>query len=717
MGTRIISPNLLKCGHDRSQVDDAMDRCREGPLLDEYNLPLLSVAFCLSVNTCANAMKRHIQDFSQDSELEYHWGYASRQVPCTNDAGACAYLDAVYHEHDLGMIYTFILWAVICGGLLVWVIGRHLFVIARVAGPSKEQVSEGSRPRQSGWHRLVTSVKAFSRRHLLPESVTAVFGHTTRLQVLILAILVGYMTVFTFVGITYKVWYSPVSGSPGVYNTRTGLGPWSDRIGVLAFALTPLSVLLSSRESLLSLITGVPYHHFMFLHRWTGYIIYIQSALHTIGWTIIEGKLYQPQPSAWNEWVAQTYIIWGIVAMILLSVMVAGSTKWGIRLTGYEFFRKSHYVLAMVYIGACWGHWQQLYCWMIASLIVWFLDRGIRLVRTFTLHHFNTPNTSHSFGMHIPNAQMTLFQRAHDGDIIRLDFEHNHDEWKVGQHFFLCFPDLSLWQSHPMTPSNLPGQSATGQKHTYIIRSRKGITKQLAQLAQSQSTPSPNTSVLLSGPYGQSILSSDFYAQDDINVFCVAGGTGVTFVLPALLALTQSRKSQRRGLLEFVWVVRRRDDLKWIEPELNTLKEAAASMANFRIRIFVTRGTHDKESTPAPTAAVSPLDESKEVIVEQSSSRSSSPPRITKQDTFAIHEPSTAASLSSGNTQHPPLGTQLAEFVDRTVSGPTRVIASGPLSMVKDLRSAVAECNQPGAVWKGEERFDVQLVHDDRLEY
>jgi ferric-chelate reductase len=37
--------------------------------------------------------------------------------------------------------------------------------------------------------------------------------------------------------------------------------------------------------------------------------------------------------------------------------------------------------------------------------------------------------------------------------------------------------------------------------------------------------------------------------------------------------------------------------------------------------------------------------------------------------------------------------------------------------MIRDLRSAVAQCNDAGRVWKGEERFDVQLVHDDRLEY
>jgi len=52
-----------------------------------------------------------------------------------------------------------------------------------------------------------------------------------------------------------------------VNNTRTGLGGWSDRIGALAYALTPFTILLSNRESVLSLLTGIPYQHFNFLHR------------------------------------------------------------------------------------------------------------------------------------------------------------------------------------------------------------------------------------------------------------------------------------------------------------------------------------------------------------------------------------------------------------------------------------------------------------------
>ncbi|KAK5278756.1 hypothetical protein LTR40_008718, partial [Exophiala xenobiotica] len=211
---------------------------------------------------------RHIQNMSEAKSLQHHWGYADRAVPCTNDAGSCAYLDSVYHSHDLGMLYCGILWATIGGILFIWGIGT------RVLTPVQQ--------RQSTIRRLQSTIASFSRQNLLPDSVRVLFGRTTRLQVLILATLTGYLVIWTFVGITYKKWVTPVKNMPGVYNTRTGLGPWADRVGVLAYALTPLSVLLSSRESLLSLITGVPYQHFNFLHRWLGYIIFLQSGLHTI---------------------------------------------------------------------------------------------------------------------------------------------------------------------------------------------------------------------------------------------------------------------------------------------------------------------------------------------------------------------------------------------------------------------------------------------------
>lgn len=164
------------------------------------------------------------------------------------------------------------------------------------------------------------------------------------------------------------------------------MGGFSDRVGALAYALTPFTVLLSTRESALSLATGIPYQSFNFLHRWCGRIIVIQAIVHTFGWTLIEGRLYQPQPTVYQDLMKETYIIWGCIALLFLCFLYVFSLRRVIQWTGYEFFRKAHYVVACLYIGACWGHWQHLKCWMIASLGLFFIDRGVRILRTLGIH-------------------------------------------------------------------------------------------------------------------------------------------------------------------------------------------------------------------------------------------------------------------------------------------------------------------------------------------
>lgn len=665
---------------------------------------------------------RHGSSGSGDGVMQHHWGYFTRELPCTSDAGNCAYLDAVYGGHDLSMIYSAILWAVIGGVLLFCAVVNYFPVSRRVTGAGTKEVEQPNE-RQGTVYRVWRSVITLSNRYLLSESLTPVFGHTTRLNILVLVILIGYLTIFTFVGITYKTWYSPVEGT-NLKMTRAGLGPWADRIGVMAYALTPLSLLLSSRESLLSLITGIPYHHFNFLHRWLGWIIYIQSALHTIGWTVVEGRLYQPQPQKWNEFISQQYIISGIVAMICITFLVLHSTQWCIRLTGYEFFRKSHYVIAMVYVGTCWGHWDKLRCWMIASLIVWMLDRTVRFVRVFVVHCAGSAGSSYSLcgSVLVPKAKMTSFPNGQDGDAVRLDFQHDYPSWDIGQHFYLCFPELSVWQSHPMTPSSVPvpNPQGQGQSHSYIIRAKKGLTKHLAGIARETQTESGlsldgarTTEVLLSGPYGQSIVDTDLIQTNDINLFCVAGGTGITFILPVLMSLAANNQyCCRKGLTEFVWVIRRKTDMEWISTELNTLREAAEMFPSLRIRIFVTREELSPESdgsSSEPTDA-NPMDKGFSDKTVENSCCGQPCPNEDDQPFMVQH-------IKNSDSAHPNLTPILGNFVSRTVAGPTRVMASGPPGMISDLRKAVALSNDPGRVWKGDERCDVQLVYDDRVEW
>jgi NAD(P)H-flavin reductase len=478
-------------------------------------------------------------------------------------------------------------------------------------------------------------------------------------------------------------------------------------------------VALSTRESILTLITGIPYQSLNFLHRWLGRVIYFQAVMHTFGWTLIEGLYYQPQPKVYRDFIKQKYMVWGCVAMGLLSLLFFLSLQRVIKLTGHEFFRKSHYILAMLYIGACWGHWAQLACWMIASLGIWGLDRGVRFLRTLLIHVGYVQGRS-DFWFHNAQSSVEYFDDV-DGGVIRLEFTHNHEAWKVGQHFFLTFPALTIWQSHPLTVASVPQPHPTAPQHTYIIRCRQGETKRLKDLAlgnlktlpSSGSTPIPSatTPVILCGPYGTPLLPSHPNTGIEAsNLLAIAGGTGISLTLP--LVLDASSSQAFTGVpIDFIWMIRRFSNLSWISSELAELKKRAKDeKLDLRIHIFITQESSPSASAP-PSITDFPttqnLKDEENSPVEKSccssSSISSSTPQ-TYTETFM-------------DSVHPSLDSITRTFLEtRARNGyRTRVIASGPQSMGADLRKSVAECNDSGKVWRGERRWDLELAWDDRM--
>jgi hypothetical protein len=131
---------------------------------------------------------RHIQDHTANSTVKHYWAYPDRILPCTKDAGTCAYLASVYHSHEISMLYTFILWAVI-GGVLVLMLSLHY-------GKSVSRSSNIKTPLRRG----LDSLGAFGRRWLLTEAPGRSFlGRVTRLQVAVLSALLGYLLVFSYV--------------------------------------------------------------------------------------------------------------------------------------------------------------------------------------------------------------------------------------------------------------------------------------------------------------------------------------------------------------------------------------------------------------------------------------------------------------------------------------------------------------------------------------
>ena len=138
---------------------------------------------------------RHIQEADNTSTRVPHWGYASRVLPCTNDAGSCQYLDAVYWMHDTSMLYTFILWGVIGFAFMVAIALRFLKPASKAP---RTIVSEDKDPAASNsYYRVWRGIQGSIRKVLLPESFVGFFGHVTRLQLLVLAILLFYLLIFS----------------------------------------------------------------------------------------------------------------------------------------------------------------------------------------------------------------------------------------------------------------------------------------------------------------------------------------------------------------------------------------------------------------------------------------------------------------------------------------------------------------------------------------
>ena len=262
---------------------------------------------------------------------------------------------------------------------------------------------------------------------------------------------------------------------------------------------------------------------------------------------------------------------------------------------------------------------------------------------------------------------------------------------------------LSIWKSHPFTPCSLPDGRSDIQHHTYLIRERSGITAKLAQLAQTDGSGSYTTSVIITGPYGGSSVDETYS-----NLLTVAGGTGVTSVLPTLQdSFTISRSTSRA--VDFVWVVRRAQDLSWIAPEIKDLKTLISSgkAASLRLRIFVTR-----ENAPSTTSSTAPSikEEGRQCCKASDDEKGA---LVSQTDLFAEQE---GFSITYLGGARPSIEEAVNEFKERAsiCGGRSQVIGAGPAEIGTLLRQAVAKQNDGNRVWSGDESGIMALDWDCR---
>lgn len=352
---------------------------------------------------------------------------------------------------------------------------------------------------------------------------------------------------------------------------------------------------------------------------------------------------------------------------------------------------------------------------MIASFILFGLDRGMRLIRT-ALIHVGKKDPSQGFGFRSAVAIISTFSDA-DATVLTLDFKFPHAPWKNGQHFFLTFPELSIWQSHPMTPASLPTPGGL-QTYRYIIRARNGETGRLARLAaqklaENGGTPI-TTTVILNGPHGGGVLPSTL-STHPTNILAVAGGTGISFGLPIITEAIKS--STQGGAIQLVWIIRKTANISWIATELTHLRQALTSKnIDLGIKIYVTR------DIPSSSSSTKDLPTETENLKYNGERKDSIDSTTQSPDISALITSIPGFSIEWLKNHHPLLDSKdgtgvIEQWLARGAvhGGTNHVFASGPAEMGKDLRVAIARRNDGSRVFGGDEGGDVGFYWDDRF--
>ncbi|KAL9105589.1 MAG: hypothetical protein Q9227_009247 [Pyrenula ochraceoflavens] len=422
------------------------------------------------------------------------------------------------------------------------------------------RLSSGSANQISLWKRSLAKVTAAWRfcsyRHV-PGWWSDTFGVPSAgmLSFLILAIL--YLSILTFLERPY-------------YRQHRGYGspPLAVRTGLMATALTPLTIALSGKANLITLLTGIGHERLNVIHRWVGWIIFALSVVHTIPFIVAPLKDGGPSALYKQFYKKGGFEYTGAPPLAMLFGLLVLSIPW-IRHRAYEGFYHLHFWLAVTYLGTLFWHagmegdswdylWATLAIWLATILArafwftrptnimqtSWFGGSSVSALRTF-------PNSMTKLEILVPPAF----------------------RWSPGQHVFLRFPAISPFDNHPFTIASADMAPSSSEQETerrtlaFYVRSHMGFTKRIRK--HINGLADPQLEAWVEGPYG-GMHQAPGKRYDQIML--VMGGGGISAGLPWIehfaRMFEQGFVDTKVKNVRLVWSVRERESIHWVEQAL-----------------------------------------------------------------------------------------------------------------------------------------------------
>jgi predicted ferric reductase len=379
--------------------------------------------------------------------------------------------------------------------------------------------------------------------------------------VIVLAALI-FVTLYCFVPQPYYYW-SIALGSP----------PLAIRAGMLAVAMIPWIVALSTKANFITMMTGLSPERLNGLHRWSAYICLFLSLVHMVPFYITpiweDGAL-----SNYRQGIPPHFYVYGtgIAALVPLLVLCIHSLPI-FRNWMYELFVFVHIPVSWIFVAMLFWHtrnYLQSWAYLFTTVAIWIISYTIRL---FYLNWTN-PLRDSSFLIGEESSITLLPQNA-----IKVTIP-TRMRWRPGQYVYLRLPRISVIQSHPFTIASLCSEdfpSAYGEKYrdmTLVFRPFHGFTREVFQKALEHG-PYRTYSAFVEGPYGG--MQREMAAFDDVIFF--AGGSGITAIASQLLDLIKKIRDGKAitKSVRVIWALKSPETMEWFREELRICRDYAPS--------------------------------------------------------------------------------------------------------------------------------------------
>lgn len=449
----------------------------------------------------------------------------------------------------------------------------------------------------------------------------------------------------------------------------------------------PFVYLLSCKFNPISMLTGISYERFNWLHRWAARTVFLTIIVH---WSFF-----------FREWWLADFVKLEIEMMPMVKYgFGAWATIGWMVLSGFGFFRDLNYEIfvAQHICAAATLLWllhthvpdyakYNIYmaigfvAFDCSARIIWILLRNLRILDRIRA---GAPG-------------YTVRLETVPGEMVRVVIDNPGFGWKAGQHVYLTIPRLGPFEMHPFTIANV-----SGDEHlNLLIKAHSGFSKRLRKAALRSNTQAKPFLGFLSGPWG---LPPDLRHYETIVL--IACSSGATFAVPILRELLSGQSCVRN--IHVHWIIRSQSHYDWFKRDLTSLYDGdIASSTSLHITIHVNAERHEavidvnapSEKNLGPTALCglgSSLDET-------SSSRSLILPGIENvpfinTDSREARAGSNAFSMQFGT--RPTVESMIRPPVEAAL-GETAVVVCGGLSITAQSRTFVAALSNERAVHKG----------------